>query len=179
MQQKKLKILFFFMMIFCAKTYSRTIFNTANHIVVIYKILDPLVVAVDPVEKLTVSATSIDPFLYSRTSSKKKPINLKVERPFNQRDNILDAIFNKATLEMHNQGQFELKETKDGTKKIDAKGFFTDNDSHKITIQLIYSGGVDKYQGNTNLDVWFNEKKEKIDMGTYKGVLKVDVLYGG
>lgn len=181
MQQKRLRLrmLFFSMMILYIQTYSITIFNTAHHVVVIYKILDPLAVTVDSTEKLIVSAASKEPFLYSKSSSNRKPINIKIERPFNNRDSILDAIFSEATLELQNQGEFELSEIKDKTKKIGAKGFFSDNNTHKITIPLTFGGDANKYQGNTNLDVEFNGKRETIELGTYKGVLKVDVMYGG
>lgn len=180
MRQNSLKLrILLGLSILWSQTYSATIFNTANHVVVIYKILDPLTVSADKPEKLTVSASNREPFKYTSSSTSKKPINIKIERPYNTRDNILDAIFSKATLEIQSQGNFELTETKDNTKKIGGRGFFIDSKSHRTVVPLNSGGGSSRYQGSADLDVIFNEKKEKIELGIYKGVLKVDVLYGG
>lgn len=182
MAKRRLKLMLMLMIItsiFYIKTYAVTLFNTANHVVVIYKILDPLTVTVDKPEKLTVSGASMEPFTYSKTSLGKKPINIKVSRPFNNRDNILDAIFSKVTLEIQNQGVFELTEIKDTKKKLKAKGYFSDTKDYKTIIPLSAGGGHNKYEGDANLDVEFNNGREKIELGTYKGVLRVDVLYGG
>lgn len=160
-------------------TFSITTFNFNNQLVVIYKVLNPLVVEVTQTEKMQIRSSQ-DTFKYSDVIPSKKKIGVTVKAPYNERDLILDKIYGTARLELENRGEFELTDTKDPQKKIDGRGFFPSvgEDAYMITLPLFNATVQNRYEESTEIDAFFNEKKNTMLMGTYKGVLKLNVTYG-
>lgn len=159
--------------------FSITTFNFDNQLVVIYKVLNPLVVEVDQTEKMKVTS-SRNTFRYSEIVPTRKKIGVTVKAPYNERDLILDKIYGTAKLELENNGSFELVEIKDSQKKIDGRGFFVSGgkESSIITLPLFNASVQNRYEQRTEIDAIFNERGEEMLMGTYKGVLKLNVTYG-
>lgn len=160
-------------------TFSVTTFNFTNQLVVIYKVLNPLIVEVEQTEKMQVPS-SADTFRYSETVASRKKIGITVKAPYNERDLILDKIYGTAKLELENNGEFELVEIKDSEKRIGGRGFFISEgkESSSLILPLFNASVQNRYEQRAELDAIFNEKKEKMLMGTYKGVLKLNVTYG-
>lgn len=178
----KEKILVIFMLL-SIYSHTATKFNFSKQLVVIYKILDPLSVIVDKPEKMIVKKGN-QVFRYSEVTSSHTPLKITIEAPYNVRDEILDKIYGTATLELRNNGEFELinidpKES-DNLQSIGGRGFFPEVgiDSHKMTLSLYAPTIPNKYQASTTVDAIFNERKDNMTMGTYRGVLILDVTYG-
>lgn len=160
-------------------TFSITTFNFNNQLVVIYKVLNPLVVEVEQTEKMQV-VSSEDIFRYSDTVFSKRKVGVIVKAPYNERDLILDKIYGTAKLELENNGNFELVDITDKQKRIGGRGYFISGgkESSTITLPLFNASVQNRYEQRTEIDAVFNEKREKMIMGTYKGVLKLNVTYG-
>lgn len=160
--------------------YSVTHINFTRQLVVIYKVLSPLSVVVDKPEKMVVKKGK-DTFKYSSVIRSQAPLNVRIEAPYNFRDEILDRIYGTATLTLKNQGKFDLKKIDDYSKTIDGRGFFpTEGEqSYKMVLPLNDVSAANKYQASTKIDAIFNENKVEMLMGNYKGVLILDVTYGG
>ena len=175
----KKKIMYLFLAVY-ALSYTATNFNITNQLVVIYKVLDPLTVVVDTPEKMIVKHGK-QSFLYSEVVTSQKPLEVRVQAPYNERDEILDRIYGTATLELRNNGRFTLTETSNATEKIEGKGFFPSagEGSSKVVLPL-YSGSTpaNRYDARINLDARFNEENKEMLIGVYKGVLFLDVIYG-
>ena len=157
--------------------YSVTNINFSRQLVVIYKVLNPLSVTVDPVEKMTVkSGTQV--FRYSEVISSKRKIGIKVEAPYHERDDILDRVYGTATLTMQNDGKFDLRST-DG-KIVKGRGFFSliSDSATKQILPLYTSTSSGKYEARTEVDAIFNEEQKEMKLGEYSGVLSIDVTYG-
>lgn len=169
-------IIFLLGLYFCQSLYSRTTVNFTKELVVIYKILNPLTVTVDKPEKMVVKAGN-QIFRYSETVSSKVPLNIRIEAPYNVRDGILDQIYGTATLELENNGKFDLT---DGSTNnvIKGRGFFLDNVSHLLNLKLESTESLRKYHGLVTVDAVFNEDGSEMLMGNYKGVLRLNVTYG-
>lgn len=159
--------------------YPITKLNYAKQLVVLYKVLDPLTVEVDIPEKMTVKSGH-EKFKYSEVISSRKPLNVKVEAPYKDRDLILDTIYGTATLELQNNGRFDLKNTKDPNIVIEGRGFFPEvgENVSKMKLELFNSNVANKYQAFTKIDAVFNESQNEMLMGTYKGVMILSVTYG-
>lgn len=160
---------------FCQKLYPITTINFTKQLVVIYKVLDPLSVIVDKPEKMVVKAGN-QTFRYSEVVSSRSPLNIKIETPYNERDEILDQIYGTATLELENNGNFNLTDSLTNNT-IKGRGFFSNNTSH-LTLPLYNASTPNKYQASTTVDAVFNEDKKEMLMGNYKGVLRLNVTYG-
>ena len=175
MNKKNILIIFILLSLY---TYSATSFNFTKQLVVIYKVLEPLSVIVDKPEKMIVKKGT-QSFKYSEVASL-GPLNIKIEAPYNERDEILDKIYGTATLELQNNGAFELIETTNSDLKIDGQGFFPaeGESSYKMVLSLYNASVSNKYQASTTVDVVFNKNNKEMLMGTYKGVLILDVTYG-
>ncbi len=160
--------------------YSVTNINFTKQLVVIYKVLNPLSVVVDKPEKMIVKSSK-ESFKYSDVVQSRSPLNVKIEAPYNVRDEILDKIYGTATLTLENQGNFELKKIDDNSEIIKGRGFFPSEGEKKYQMILPLNDGsaVNKYQASTTIDAVFNEEKTEMLMGNYKGVLILDVTYGG
>ena len=171
MNKKNILIIFILLSLY---TYSATSFNFTKQLVVIYKVLEPLSVIVDKPEKMIVKKGT-QSFKYSEVASL-GPLNIKIEAPYNERDEILET----ATLELQNNGTFELIETTNSDLKIDGQGFFPaeGESSYKMVLSLYNASVSNKYQASTTVDVVFNKNNKEMLMGTYKGVLILDVTYG-
>lgn len=48
-----------------------------------------------------------------------------------------------------------------------------------MVLPLNDASAANKYQASTTIDAVFNEDKKEMVMGNYKGVLILDVTYGG
>lgn len=177
MQKIKIKILALFLI--STIGYAKTVINFSKQLVVIYKVLNPLRVTVDPVEKMTVKSGT-QQFKYSETVDSKKKIGIKIEAPYNTRDEILDKIYGTATLQMHNNGIFDMVDVGDSSKIIKGRGFFPNEGEtvSKQTLSLYNTSFKDKYEARTEVDVIFNEENNLMKLGTYSGVLRIDVTYG-
>ena len=173
-------LLIFKIILFSQNIYSATTINFTKQLVVIYKVLDPLSVTVDIPEKMTVKAGK-ESFKYSDVISTKAPLNVKIEAPYNLRDEILDKIYGTATLVLKNQGEFTLTDLKNSTNTIKGRGFFpTEGDkAYQLILPLNDASAANKYQASTTINAMFNEELKEMVMGTYKGVLVLDVTYGG
>lgn len=160
--------------------YSVTNINFTKQLVVIYKVLNPLSVIVDKPEKM-IMKSSKESFKYSDVVQSRAPLNVKIEAPYNIRDEILDKIYGTATLTLRDQGNFELKKVDDNSKVIRGRGFFPSEGekSHQMILPLYDASAANKYQASTTIDAVFNEDKTEMLMGNYKGVLILDVTYGG
>lgn len=174
---RSIGIIVFFLCVL--KSYSITNFNYSNQLVVIYKVLDPLKVTVTPTEKMKIVAGNRK-FTYTGTINSRAPISVLVEAPFNERDAILDTVYGTATLEFEDAGKFFLVNTTDSSKKIDARGYFINysGEPSKIALPLYTGTSITKYEGRAEIDAIFNENQKDMVMGTYKGVLKLNVTYG-
>lgn len=174
---RNIGIVIFFLCVL--KSYSVTNFNYSNQLVVIYKVLDPLKVTVTPTEKMRIAASNRK-FTYTGTIDSRVPISVVVEAPFNERDAILDTVYGTATLELENTGKFSLINTIDTSNKIDARGYFKNypGEPSKIVLPLYTGTSITKYEGRAEIDAVFNENQKDMVMGTYKGVLKLNVTYG-
>ncbi len=157
--------------------YTATTINFTKQLVVIYKVLDPLSVIVDKPEKMTVSVGD-QTFKYSEVSTSKSPLNIKIETPYNDRDEILDKIYGTAALKLANNGDFNLVNSTTNTEIIKGRGFFKDGSSSLI-LPLYNASTPNKYQASTTVDAIFNEERKQMLMGNYKGVLILNVTYGG
>ena len=159
--------------------YPITKINYAKQLVVLYNVLDPLIVEVDPPEKMVVRSGR-EKFRYSQITPSKKPLNVKVEAPYKDRDLILDTIYGTATLELLDNGKFDLKKIDDPSKVINGKGFFSEigENTSKMKLDLFKSTVANKYQAFTKIDAIFNENQEEMLMGRYKGVMILNVTYG-
>ena len=174
-----MKNLGIFLFVLCTlKAYAVTNFNYSNQLVVLYKVLDPLKVTVSQTEKMKVVAGK-QKFKYSEVVDSKTPISVLVEAPFNQRDDILDTVYGTATLELENSGKFSLKSTNGNSEEIDARGYFKNEpgEPSKIILPLFTGTSITKYEGRTEIDAVFNENQKEMLMGTYKGVLRLNVTY--
>lgn len=172
------KIILIFMLL-VTYLYPVTKINYAKQLVILYKVLDPLTVEVDTPEKMTVKSGR-EKFKYSEVTSSKKPLNVKVEAPYKERDLILDTIYGTATLELLNNGRFELKSIEDQNKVVKGRGFFSEvgENTSKMKLELFNSNVANKYQASTKIDAIFNEDQDEMLMGTYKGVMILNVTYG-
>ena len=160
--------------------YSVTNINFTRQLVVIYKVLNPLSVVVSKPEKMTVRRSK-DTFKYSDVIQSRAPLDVKIEAPYNVRDEILDKIYGTATLILRNQGQFELRKVDDNSSVIKGRGFFPTKGekSYEMVLPLNDASATNKYQASTMIDAIFNEDKKDMLIGNYKGVLILDVTYGG
>lgn len=168
-----------FLLGFCLwkEIYPITTINFTRQLVVIYKVLDPLSVIVDSPEKMVVRAGN-QTFKYSEVTSSRAPLNIKIETPYKQRDEILDQIYGTATLELENKGEFVLVDEKASNNTIRGRGFFVSNSASQLTLPLYNASTPDKYQASTVVDAIFNEDKNEMLMGNYRGVLILNVTYG-
>lgn len=174
---KKIKILLILVLL-SIYSYSATKINFSKQLVVIYKVLDPLSVRVDTPEKMTVRKGN-ETFRYSQVVQSRTPLNVQISAPYNSRDEILDEIYGTAKLELRNRGEFELKELQNPNFKIKGKGFFgSAEDEYQINLPLYNATTPNMYQASAQIDAIFNSDKEEMLMGTYKGVLILDVTYG-
>ena len=174
MQKKFILIL---LICFWQKVYPITTMNFTKQLVVIYKVLDPLKVVVQQPEKMFMKSGNQE-FRYSEVATSKSPLSIKIEAPYNKRDEILDRIYGTATLELESNGNFDLIDKNNSNNIIKGRGFFSNDTSHLI-LPLYNASAPDKYQTSTTVDAIFNEDMREMKMGSYKGVLKLNVTYGG
>lgn len=160
--------------------FSVTNINFTKQLVVIYKVLNPLSVVVDKPEKMIVKSSK-ETFKYSSVIQSRAPLNVKIEAPYKVRDEILDKIYGTATLVLRNHGNFELKKIDDASNIVKGRGFFPSKGEqiYEMVLPLNDASAANKYQASTTIDAVFNEDKKEMAMGSYKGVLILDVTYGG
>lgn len=176
---KSIKLIFLSVCLFTSTSYAKTIINFSKQLVVIYKVLNPLKVTVEPTEKMTVKRGT-QKFKYSDSIDSRKKIEIKIEAPYNTRDEILDKIYGTATLQMQNNGIFDMVDITDKNKIIKGKGFFVNGGEgvSKQVLSLYNTSFKDKYEARTEIDAIFNEENKMMELGTYSGVLRIDVTYG-
>ena len=170
-------IIFLFGLCFFQNIYSITMINFSKQLVVIYKVLNPLTVTVDTPEKMVVKSGR-QSFKYSDSIVSQKKIQIKVEAPYYDRDEILDQVYATATLRMQNDGKFDLV-GKDGSK-IKGRGFFPSISEYAtVKVLPLYTTTINgKYEARTEIDAVFNEDNSEMKLGEYSGVLTIDVTYG-
>lgn len=158
-----------------------------NKITVIYKILNPLVVEVDKPERLRVNRAEKE-FKYSSKSEGKKRIKVTVEAPYNKGsiDDILRKIYERVYFRLDNDGRFELLHDTDSTAKIEGQGYFVDEEistvGNRVTSfdKSFYNNvGGENFNATTEIDVDFKLPSEFIPLGVYRGILKLNVWFGG
>lgn len=173
----KKKFLLISIFLLSMSTYSKTVINFSKQLVVIYKVLSPLKVTVEPTEKMVVKSGT-QSFKYSETVASKQYIGIKIEAPYNERDEILDRIYGTATIELVNGGKFSLRDS--SGEEIQGRGYFPSQgeNSFKQVLPLYNTSFANKYEARTEVDAIFNEEQKMMKLGTYKGVLTVNVTYG-
>lgn len=159
----------------------------SGKISIIYKIVDPLIVTVEEPEKLIVSANQ-KTFTYSKMSSKKAPLVVKVTSSYNQNtiDEILRKIYETVYFQLQNGGKFELKNGAE-QKVITGNGYFVDSqvtatEGAKLTeISKPFSSTVsgNTFSTTTGIDVDFTLPDGDVPMGIYRGTLYLNVWFGG
>lgn len=155
---------------------------------VMYKILDPLTVVVDKLNKIRTNTLDKE-FTYSSKNNGQK-IKVTVSAPYNNSaiDDYLRKIYERVYFSLKNQGQFSLKnQTSSVVTEIKGKGYFVDKeegiteDKKEYSYSKPFSSRVSEspFLATTEIDVDFKLPQGEVPIGVYKGTLVLDVWFGG
>ena len=179
------KIIVFFFIVFSFSTFSQTYWKGENKkITIIYKVLDPLIIDIEPTERLYISKLDKN-FKYSQKSTTRNGILVKVETPYNTSsyDEILRKIYEKVYFQLENEGVFDLVHENNTMYKIKGSAYFVDeNVKEKATEyskEFASSVAGSSFNTTTRIDVDFSLPDTELPLGIYKGTLRLNVWFGG
>lgn len=173
-------------------SYSDTHWSGNYHnenLVILYKVLDPLIVTIDAPQKIILPAVK-GTYRYSEKSKSQRPLRVVVKADYtkSQVDNILRKVYEKVYFRLQGNGDFDLVNRDEMSKKIQGKGYFIDSESgatvnnklSEINKSFAGSVGAEKFSAETEIDADFIiNDPANVPMGLYTGTLKLDVWFQG